>query len=107
MIIRVFEAQLRAGSEQDFMSGERQLLRRTDIDGLVSASVGRRLVSGGSTHVITLSVWRDEEALLAFTDDITRPVFLVGHEGFVESWTIRHFEALDVPTPIQTGGAST
>ena len=42
-------------------------------------------MSGGSTHVITLSVWRDEAALQAFTDDITRPVFISGHEGYVES----------------------
>jgi heme-degrading monooxygenase HmoA len=99
MIIRVFEAQLKSGSEQDFMAGERSLLGRTDIDGLLSASVGRRLGSGGTTHVITLSLWRDEAALRNFTPDWSRPVFIAGHEGFVESWTIRHFEAIDLPDP--------
>jgi heme-degrading monooxygenase HmoA len=97
MIIRVFEGRLKPGSEQDFMAGERELLRRTDIDGLISASVGRRLVGGSSTHVITLSIWRDEAALRNFTDDISRPVFLSGHEGNVESWTVRHFDEMDAP----------
>ncbi len=81
------------------MAGERELLRRTDIDGLIRASVGRRLLSGGSTNVITLSVWRDEQAIRNFADDITRPVYLSGHEGNVESWTIRHFDALAIPEP--------
>jgi hypothetical protein len=100
LIIRVFEARLKAGSEQDFMAGERELLRRTDIDGLVAASVGRRLVGGRDTHVITLSIWRDEAALRQFTDDTTRPVYLSGHDEHVETWTIRHFDAVDVPEPL-------
>jgi hypothetical protein len=99
VIIRVFEAQLRSGSEQDFMAGERSLLGRTDVDGLLSASVGRRLGSDGTTHVVTLSIWRDEAALRRFAPEWSRPVFLAGHEGFVEAWTIRHFEAGELAEP--------
>lgn len=97
MIIRVFEGTLKPGREQDFMAGERDLLTRRDIDGLVGVSIGRRL-AGGATHVITLTVWRDQDALERFAhsgDD--RPVFISGGEELVERWTLRHFEAVDPP----------
>jgi len=43
----------------------------------------------------------NEEALQRFASDLNHPVFLTGHEGFVESWTIRHFDAIDLPDPIE------
>ena len=97
MIIRVFEGRLRPGSEHDFMAGERGLLARTDIDGLLGATIGRRL-SGGAMHVITLTVWRDAEALERFaTSDTSQPVFVSGSQDLVETWSLAHYDAVDTP----------
>jgi hypothetical protein len=79
------------------MAGERNLLRRTDVDGLLGVSIGRRL-SGGQMNVITLSVWQDRESIERFAQrDVDRPVFLTGSEELVESWSLEHYEALDSP----------
>jgi hypothetical protein len=97
MIIRVFEGRLRPGREHDFMAGERELLGRTDIDGLLGVSIGRRL-SGGAMHVITLTVWRDLAAIEAFTGPgAGRPVFLSGSEEMVETWSLHHYDAVETP----------
>jgi heme-degrading monooxygenase HmoA len=97
MIIRVFEARLNPGREHDFMAGERELLGRTDIDGLLGISIGRRL-AGGAMHVITLTVWRDLEAIEAFSGpDAGRPVFLTGSEEMVETWSLHHYDAVETP----------
>jgi hypothetical protein len=95
MIIRVFEARLRPGREHDFMAGERELLGRTDIDGLLGVSIGRRL-AGGAMHVITLTVWRDLAAIETFANrDTARPVFISGSEEMVETWTLHHYDAVE------------
>src|SRR4051794_28918342 len=92
VIIRLFEGRLRTGHEHDFMAGERDLLARTDIDGLEGVSIGRRL-AGGQMHVITLTIWRDRDALERFTHAaVDRPVFTGGSQEFVESWRLEHFE---------------
>ena len=97
MIIRVFEGRLRPGSEHDFMAGERELLSRTDIDGLLGVSIGRRL-AGGAMHVITLTIWRDVEALERFAAPTRcQPVFLSGSEDLVETWSLTHYDAVDTP----------
>lgn len=97
MIIRVFEGRLKPGCEHDFMAGERELLGRKDVDGLLGASIGRRL-AGGAMHVITLTTWRDLAAIERFAHrDPTRPVFLTGSEDMVESWTLDHYDAVDTP----------
>jgi heme-degrading monooxygenase HmoA len=100
MIIRVFEGRLKAGGEQEFMAGERTLLLRTDVEGLIGVSIGRRL-SGGQMNVITLSVWQDRESIERFAQsDVDRPVFLTGSQDLVESWSLDHYEAMDSPETI-------
>jgi heme-degrading monooxygenase HmoA len=97
MIIRVFEGRLNPGREHEFMAGERELLGRTDIDGLLGVSIGRRL-AGGAMHVITLTVWRDLEAIEAFSGtDVEQPVFLTGGEEMVETWSLHHYDAVETP----------
>ncbi len=99
MIIRVFEARLRPGGEYDFMAGERELLTRKDVDGLLGASIGRR-ITGAQVHVITLTVWRDREAIERFVSgrsDVEQPVYRPGSEALVETWTLTHYDAVDVP----------
>ena len=97
MIIRVFEARLKPGREHEFMAGERELLARTDIDGLLGVSIGRRLTRGGM-HVITLTVWRDLAAIERFAHaSPERPVFLSGSEDLVELWNLNHYDAIDAP----------
>jgi heme-degrading monooxygenase HmoA len=103
MIIRVFEARLKPGREHDFMAGERELLGRTDIDGLLGVSIGRRL-SGGAMHVITLTVWRDLAAIAAFSGSPSSdPVFLNGSDEMVESWSLHHYEGVDASEPSDVG----
>jgi hypothetical protein len=95
VIIRVFRARLRPGAEQEFMLGERELLARTDVDGLLGASIGRRL-DGSQLEVVTLTVWRDRAALERFAEaDIAGPVFRDGADLLVESWTLDHYDAAD------------
>jgi len=96
VIIRVFEARLKPGHEHDFMAGERELLGRTDIEGLLGVSIGRRLTRGGM-HVITLTIWRElaDVARFAHADDAASPVFLRGSEDLVESWRLEHYDAVD------------
>jgi hypothetical protein len=65
MIIRVFKARLKPGSEHEFLAGERELLGRTDVDGLLGVSIGRR------------------------------PVFLKGASDLVEWYTLEHFDGAD------------
>jgi heme-degrading monooxygenase HmoA len=97
MIIRVFQGRLKPGSEQEFMAGERELLGRTEVDGLIRVSIGRRL-TGGQMNVITLSVWQDRESIERFAQrEVDRPVFLMGSEDLVESWSLDHYEAMDSP----------
>jgi hypothetical protein len=106
MIIRVFEGRLKPGREHDFMAGERELLRRTDVDGLVGVSIGRRL-TGGQMHVITLSVWRDRGSIERFAQrDVDRPVFLTGSEDLVDSWSLVHYDAMDTPGAGAAAGRS-
>ena len=95
MIIRVFKARLKPGSEHEFLAGERELLGRTDVDGLLGVSIGRRL-DVGALEVITLTVWRDHAALDAFAaSDTSRPVFLKGASDLVEWYTLEHFDGAD------------
>ena len=96
MIIRVFEGRLKPGGEQDYMAGERELLGRTDIPGLTSQSLGRRIGPGGQLHVITITVWADRESLERWVPDaFDTPVYLAGSEDLVESWTLHHFEQVE------------
>jgi heme-degrading monooxygenase HmoA len=97
MILRVFEGRLKAGTEQEFMVGERELLTRTDIDGLLALSIGRRL-SGDATDVITISVWRDRESIDRFAHrEADKPVFMVGGGEVVERWSLRHYDCVEGP----------
>ena len=52
-------------------------------------------------QTVEAGVGSSEASLRNFADDLSRPVFLVGHEGYVESWTIRHFDAMDLPDPLE------
>ena len=106
MILRVFEGRLKPSSEQEFMVGERELLTRRDIDGLLGMSIGRRL-AGSATHVITISLWRDREAIERFAHDgIDKPVFLADREALVETWSLRHFDSAEAPE-VNRAAAST
>ncbi len=97
MILRVFEGRLRPGTEQEFMVGERELLTRLDIDGLMGMSIGRRL-AGRTTQVITVSLWRDRESIERFAhQDVDQPVFMAGRRELVETWSLRHFDSLETP----------
>ncbi len=99
VIIRVFEGRLRPGTDQEFMAHERTLLRRQDVDGLVHVAIGRR-IAGASTDVVTLSVWRDRESFMRFSGGaLDDPMFAPGQAELVETWTVRHFDAGDDPTP--------
>lgn len=94
MIIRVFEGRLRTGREHAFMAGERELLGRRDVDGLLGVTIGRRL-AGGHLHVVTLTVWTDRAAIERFAQrDVDRPVFLTGSEDLVETWSVAHYDAM-------------
>jgi hypothetical protein len=107
MIIRVFEGRLRSGREHEFMAGERELLTRTDIDGLLGVSIGRRL-AGGAMHVITLTVWRDLAAIEAFAGPQgATPVWITGSQEMIESWSLHHYDAVDAPESAAVGEAGT
>jgi hypothetical protein len=97
MIIRVFEGRLRAGREHDFIAGERELLSRRDVDGLLGVTIGRRL-AGGAMYVITLTTWSDQAALDRFARrDARQPVFLSGSEDLVDAWSLHHYDAAETP----------
>src|SRR4051794_9335796 len=95
MILRVFEGRLKPGREHEFMAGERELLARTDIDGLLGVSIGRRLTQAGM-HVITITVWTDLGAIERFAHrNALQPVFLSGSEDLVEGWSLAHYDGVD------------
>jgi len=89
------------------MAGERELLGRTDIEGLLGVSIGRRL-AGGAMNVITLTVWRDLAAIERFAERPgAQPVFLSGSEEMVETWTLHHYDAVDIPDEADVTGRPT
>ena len=99
----MFEGRLKPGREQEFMARERELLTRTDVDGLLGVSIGRRLAAG-AMQVMTLTVWRDQAAIEQFAAlGIERPVFLTGADELVDSWRLNHYDAVDVPEVSDNG----
>jgi heme-degrading monooxygenase HmoA len=98
MIIRVFEAEIRAGRFAEF----EELIRTVSLPlveaqaGIIYVRIGRPLGTNSDTFVM-VSVWRDLEDLKGFTgDDWDRPVIPDEREAaIIVRSTVRHFEAIE------------
>lgn len=95
MIVRVFTVRV----QPDAADGYERLLREVAIptlttrDGLVSLHVGRP--DGASPReFVVVSVWRDADAMHAFTGPDRAPVVLGDEAELVESTSVRHFESM-------------
>ena len=99
MIIRVLSVRIAQdrGAEFHAFVRERGLPRIQAHPGLVSAHVGRR-TEGRDEYAIVVTTWRDWEALRdALGPDPSQPYLLTPESGLVETATVEHFEAIDLP----------
>ena len=102
MIVRVFRASLRPGAEPQFLAASRHN-QAVEWDGLVSRLVAVQM-EGERCNTVSISVWRDAEALRAFAgDEPEHPVLAPEDFALLASWTIEHFEVIlreEFPLPV-------
>jgi hypothetical protein len=99
MIVRVLSVRVAQdrGAEFHAFVRDRGLPRIQQHPGLVSVHVGRR-TDGPTEHAIVVTVWRDWESLTdAIGPDPSKPYMLTPESGLVETATIEHYEAIDLP----------
>jgi hypothetical protein len=99
MIVRVLSVRIAQGRGAEFHAfiRERGLPRIQAHPGLVSAHVGRR-TEGHDEFAIVVTIWTDWHALTeALGPDPSQPYMLTPESGLVETATVEHFEAIDLP----------
>jgi heme-degrading monooxygenase HmoA len=105
MIVRVLTARVRpdrAGQFNALLRQQLPLLRQHD--GLVYAKLARQ-VHPDSEEVILFEEWRDSKSLYGWAGpDINKPRLFPGSEKLVESVSVTHYEALDVPLEEEEAG---
>lgn len=106
MIVRVLSVRIAQdrGAEFHAFIRERGLPRIQAHPGLVSAHVGRR-TEGRDEFAIVVTTWRDWEAMQDALGDPSQPYGLPPESGLVETATVEHFEAIDLPAtePVKAG----
>lgn len=94
MIVRVLRARVRAGLEAPFMDQQRRAGERP-VDGLLG-HVGGRQVREGSTWILSISFWRDIDALQSFTGGVLdEPIVTADQRASLQEWSVEHFESFD------------
>jgi heme-degrading monooxygenase HmoA len=112
MIVRVLSVRIGKdrGPEFHAFMRERGLPRIQQHPGLISVNVGRR-TDGPDEFAIIVTVWSNWDALTdALGPDPFQPYLAAPESGLVESATVEHFEAIELPhlgTPqVRDEGAS-
>lgn len=108
MIVRVLSVRIAQGRGAEFHAfiRERGLPRIQAHPGLVSAHIGRR-TDGHDEFAIVVTVWTDWHAITdALGPDPSQPYLLTPESGLVETATVEHFEAIDLPPRPQLEPAS-
>jgi hypothetical protein len=103
MIVRVLNIRIAKdrGAEFHAFVRERGLPRIQASPGLVSAHIGRR-TDGPDEFAILVTVWQNWQALTeALGPDPSQPYMLTPESDLVEMATVEHFEAIDLPPPMQ------
>jgi hypothetical protein len=99
MIVRVLTVRIAKdrGAEFHAFVRDRGLPRIQEHPGLVSVHVGRR-TDGAVEHAIVVTVWRDWESITeALGPDPLQPYMPTPESDLVETVTLEHFEAIDLP----------
>jgi hypothetical protein len=99
MIVRVLTVRIAndRGAEFHAFVRDHGLPRIQEHPGLVSVHVGRR-TDGPAEHAIVVTVWRDWESITdALGPDPSKPYMPTPASGLVETTTVEHFEAIDLP----------
>ena len=99
MIVRVLSVRIAQGRGAEFHAfiRERGLPRIQVHPGLVSVHVGRR-TEGHEEFAIVVTTWTDWHALTeALGPDPSQPYMLTPDTGLVETATVEHYEAIDLP----------
>lgn len=99
MIVRVLSVRIAQGRGAEFHAfiRERGLPRIQAHPALVSAHVGRR-TEGHDEFAIVVTTWTDWHALTeALGPDPSQPYMLTPESGLVETATVEHYEAIDLP----------
>jgi heme-degrading monooxygenase HmoA len=96
VIVRVFEARLRRGADEEFAEAVRDdIASARRQPGLVSLRWGRR-DDEGDTRVIVVSEWVDLEAVRAWLGpSYLQPRYAPGEASLVVEARIRHYEGLE------------
>jgi hypothetical protein len=98
MIVRVLSVKIAQGRGAEFHAfiREQGLPRIQAHPGLVSAHVGRR-TDGHDEFAIVVTTWTDWNDLTEALGDPSQPYMLTTQSGLVETATVEHFEAIDLP----------
>ena len=102
MIVRVLNMRIAQGRGAEFHAfiREKGLPRIQAHPGLVSVHVGRR-TEGPDEFAIFVTTWQDGQTLTdALGPDPSQPYLPTPESGLVETSTVEHFEAIDLP-PIE------
>jgi heme-degrading monooxygenase HmoA len=96
MIVRVFEAWLVAGAEEEFANALRDdIAAARSQPGLVSIRWGSR-TSDGRTQVIVVSEWRDLDSVRSWLGPgYLAPRYAPGEDALVTEAHVRHYEGLE------------
>ena len=108
MIVRVLSVRIAQGRGAEFHAfvRERGLPRIQAHPGLVSAHVGRR-TEGPEEFAIVVTIWTDWHAITeALGPDPSQPYMLTPESGLVETATVEHFEAIDLPPVLRAEPAT-
>jgi hypothetical protein len=99
MIVRVLSVRIAQGRGAEFHAfiRDKGLPRIQAHPGLVSVHVGRR-TEGPLEFAIVVTTWQDWQALTdALGPDPSQPYMLTPESELVETATVDHFEAIDLP----------
>lgn len=108
MIVRILSVRIAQGRGAEFHAfiRERGLPRIQAHPGLVSAHVGRR-TEGHDEFAIVVTIWTDWDSLTeALGPDPSQPYMLTPESGLVETATVEHFEAIDLPPMLRVEPAT-
>jgi quinol monooxygenase YgiN len=99
VIVRIVEGVVRSGSESEFASMSRALLRQFGAaPGMRHARMARR-AEDDLLRFLWISEWDDMDSLTALVGDPYGPPLIISeHPEFVVSWQVRLFEVFDEPT---------
>jgi hypothetical protein len=99
MIVRVLSVRIAPGRGPEFHAFIREhgLPRIQAHPGLISVHAGRR-TAGNEETAIVVTVWRDWHAIQeALGPDPSLPYLANPDSGLIESTTVEHFEAIEIP----------